>query len=652
LWKPFPNKPQETAYNSQADEILYGGAAGAGKSALAVGLAITKHKRSLILRRVAVECVELVDQIKRFCGTAGQWRGSGHGGTMTVHGRVIEIAGCEHESDKVKFQGRPHSLICFDEATSFTQSQFRFISAWNRDENPDQQCQILLGTNPPTTPEARWIVEEFAPWVDDEFTNPAAPGELRWFTFLDGKLTWVDGPEPFDHTDERTGKVERIKPRSRTFIPGFLSDNPILSATDYGAKLQALPEPLRSQLMYGDWNAGNEDDAYQVIPTAWVRAAFKRWTPQPPNTPMTAMGVDVARGGSNKTVISRRHDRWFAPLIKIEGRDTPDGRAAATRVLKVHEDDATINIDVIGVGASANDILKEQAWLDVQPINNAGATKLRDKSGKLKFVNVRAASYWQLREALDPDGEDPIALCPDNELLADLCAPRYELQTSGIKIEKKEDIVERIGRSPDCGDSVVLCNWEPNSRPRPMQIHGFRLHGGKKKPRAIHILICAISQLENVVIEEPAVLIVLTDPTAEPPVMPPHGLQKMVAAAVLAFLDEDPADFRPTWDEPIQPHGKPIRELVMDKPAAARLWKAVLTRTGTCEDSSVFVIADNGGNDRRAISTAYAISDQLRLPRNRVVYRVGDPDDAKHEGKEPPNKHAYQIARSGRHLLM
>ena len=84
---------------------------------------------------------------------------------------------------------------------------------------------------------------------------------------------------------------------------------------------------------------------------------------------------------------------------------------------------------------------------------------MRDRSGKYRLVNVRAASYWKLRECLDPVHGEELALPPDAELLADLGAPRYKLTASGIQLEAKEDIVQRLGRSPDAGDAVVLCNW-------------------------------------------------------------------------------------------------------------------------------------------------------------------------------------------------
>jgi hypothetical protein len=62
---------------------------------------------------------------------------------------------------------------------------------------------------------------------------------------------------------------------SRTFIPSRVSDNPYLMGTGYMTQLQSLPEPLRSQMLYGDFKAGVQDDPWQVIPTAWVEAAMR-----------------------------------------------------------------------------------------------------------------------------------------------------------------------------------------------------------------------------------------------------------------------------------------------------------------------------------------------------------------------------------------
>jgi hypothetical protein len=86
----------------------------------------------------------------------------------------------------------------------------------------------------------------------------------------------------------------------------------------------------------------------------------------------------------------------------------------------------------------------------------ASRSEATDKSGKLKFINLRAEIYWKLREALDPSTGENLALPPDPLLLQDLTAPQWSLTVSGIKVESKDDIKKRIGRSTDSGDAVAL----------------------------------------------------------------------------------------------------------------------------------------------------------------------------------------------------
>jgi hypothetical protein len=466
IWTPLPG-PQTLAYRSKADEVFFGGAAGGGKSFLGLGLALTAHRRSLILRRESVQLGELVEQVRRLVGRRGSWRSNGpYGGILRLDGRVIEFNGCERENDKYNYQGRAYDLYVFDEASHFSRTQVQFIIGWNRTDDPNQRCRVLLTGNPPTTPEGRWVVEDFAPWLDAQFHRPAAPGELRWYTVLDGKLTWLESSDPVLH------RGERIVPRSRTFYPARLQDNPIYMRTGYLARLQAMPEPLRSQLLYGDMTAGMQDDPWQVIPTAWVRAAQERWRPDGrPPTGLSCLGVDVARGGADKTVMAERHGPWYAHLHKASGSDTPDGPAVTRMIVRTvqearrrhHNLNPRVNIDVIGVGASVYDECRRHYRQDVpyvKAVDFRERVGQRDRAGVLTFKNLRAYAYWSFREALDPEHGDNLALPPDSELLADLTAARWQPTPDGVKIESKEEIAKRLGRSPDCADAVVLAHLE------------------------------------------------------------------------------------------------------------------------------------------------------------------------------------------------
>lgn len=466
LWRPFPG-PQTEAFRSEADELFYGGAAGGGKTDLLLGLALTAHRDSIIFRR---EYPQLKGILKRSREIVGQ-RGRFNGATLIWHslpgGRSLEFGAVQHDSetkdDKQKFQGRAHDLKGFDELPHFTQAQYRFLIGWLRpgEASPQQRCRVVATGNPPAPGQGEWVVKEWAPWLDSKFPDPALPGELRWYAMLADELVWLREGTQIEHNGET------IRPRSRTFIPARVDDNPIYRESGYKAVLQSLPEPLRSQLLYGDFNAITEDDPWQCIPTAWVLAAQERWRERAaPDVPLTQLGVDVARGGKDQTIICRRFGEWFAPLEKHPGKTTPDGPAVAALTVKaLGELRVPVNIDAIGVGTSPLDILKGNGVAVHEFNGSAAATDpytgkpFTDKSGKYKLRNLRTAAYWRLREALDPTNGQDLALPDDRELLGDLCAHRWTLGAAGIEVESKDDVKERIGRSPDCSDAVIYALW-------------------------------------------------------------------------------------------------------------------------------------------------------------------------------------------------
>jgi len=287
---------------------------------------------------------------------------------------------------------------------------------------------------------------------------------------VQGTTIWVDSADPvFFETDTTYRKAmleevaaddERVaKPLSRTFIPSQLADNPYLAATGYRAQLQSLPEPLRTQLLTGDFLAGRQDNERQVIPTAWIEAAMARWKANPPQTQMTAMGVDVAQGGDDQTVIAVRYGGWYDYLVKKPGAECRDANAVAAAIIAKRRDWCPVVIDLGGgFGGDALGALSRQGipctgYLGLRPSN------AKTREGRLGFFNKRAEDWWKFREELDPHQQfgSPISLPPDPQLKSELASPRWELTpTRGIKIELKAEIKKRLGRSTDCADAVVM----------------------------------------------------------------------------------------------------------------------------------------------------------------------------------------------------
>lgn len=451
VWTPFEG-PQMAAYTTDADEIGYGGSAGGGKTDLAIGFALTKHYVSAIFRKNGTEHTAIVDRVSEILGSRDGFNGSLNIWRFDAN-RQLEFCSVPNPGDEKKYQGRPHDLIVFDEATNIPFNQITFLKTWLRPARTtlgETRCRVLYTFNPPTSAEGRWVIEYFAPWLDEKHPNPATPGELRWFAMIDGRDTEVKDGVPFTHN----GEV--ITPKSRTFIPARVTDNPVYRDSGYMATLQALPEPLRSQMLYGDFKAGVVDDPWQVIPTAWVEAAMARWT-MPARLPeMMNVGVDVARGGRDATVIARKHHGlWFDKPLRYPGAQTPDGPTTAGLVIAATRDQAPIAIDVIGVGSSPYDFLR-QSGQQVYGVNVAEAATETDKTGRLTFANIRTQLWWKMRELLDPSANTGIALPPDKELLADLCAPTWSITGRAVRVESREDIIDRIGRSPDVGTAYVL----------------------------------------------------------------------------------------------------------------------------------------------------------------------------------------------------
>jgi hypothetical protein len=462
-WIP-QSKPQWQALLTRADELFYGGAAGGGKTDLVLGLSVESHQHSAVFRRVYPNLTGIMRRAREIIGSAATENKSDKTWTFP-DGRTIEFGAVQFEDDKTNWQGRAHDLKAFDELPEFTESQYEFICGWNRSVDPGQRVRVLATGNPPLDEAGSWIIRRWGAWLDDKHPRPAKPGELRWYAQVKGK----EQEFPSGKAVEIGGEL--VYPRSRTFIPALLDDNPYLSQDPrYRSVIQSMPEPLRSMLLYGDFKASVKADPMQVIPTEWVRAAQRRWLERErPKTPLTAVGIDAARGGDDCMTLSRRYDDWFDEVRKWPGVLVPDGPAAATLVhaeLGI-EIPGYINVDVIGIGSSTFDHVRPIYPL-VVPVNVSSASEYRDRSGRLKMRNLRAEIHWRMRDALDPLNGSNLALPNDPEVLADLCAARYQVTTAGVLVESKEDIKERIGRSPDVGESILLCNL-PGATPLPAQ---------------------------------------------------------------------------------------------------------------------------------------------------------------------------------------
>lgn len=204
----------------------------------------------------------------------------------------------------------------------------------------------------------------------------------------------------------------------------------------------------------GEFAATGEDS---VIPLTWVEQAVERWqTFDGEGIGRTTWGLDVARYGEDRTVLARYTGRVVEALTYWPKQDTMQ---TTGRVVMAVPRDQPIAVDVIGVGAGVFDRLRELSFAALD-VNVGAASDLTDTSGALHFLNLRSALWWLLRDHLDPRQPDAIALPPDDRLIGDLVGPRWVMTSAGkIKVESKDDLRKRLGRSTDSADAVMLAMY-------------------------------------------------------------------------------------------------------------------------------------------------------------------------------------------------
>lgn len=470
-WRPQPG-PQQQAFESSADQIGYGGGAGGGKSDLLLGFACEEHKRSTIYRRVFPSLSGMIERSREIYNAEGathaddsfneglhRWR--------LGEGQIIAFRAVQYEADLKKYQGQPNDLVGVDEATEFPEKFVRFLMGWNRSAS-GTRCRLVLTFNPPMDDEGQWVIAFFAPWLDPRHPDKAADGEIRFVVrhedrdlfFKDLDKVPAELRAPLEEQARTEGHADwRRMVKKRTFFHALLKDNPLLAATGYGATIEALPEPLRSYLK-GNFGAAQATNPWQVVPRSWIDQAVARWTPEPPTdedgtpAPLSALGVDVARGGQDETAIAPRHGTWYGLIDSYPGRSTPDGPSVVALIVQREPGEATVAIDVIGVGGSVYDGARDVC--NALAVNVSEKSADTDRSGKLRFANLRSALWWQMRESLDPRHGDTLALPNDPVLIAELCAPRFEVRGGVIHVESKDDLRSRLGRSTNRADALLL----------------------------------------------------------------------------------------------------------------------------------------------------------------------------------------------------
>jgi hypothetical protein len=196
----------------------------------------------------------------------------------------------------------------------------------------------------------------------------------------------------------------------------------------------------------GDFSKRADDT---VISLALVEDAQSREVLPPAPDREAVVAVDVARFGSDETVISTLIGNEVRIHDVYHGQDTVITAAETKKVydeLRAGKGAARVVVDDSGVGGGVTDILKHGG---VKVFGfNAGESAIESDN----FPNARSESWFRMAERLTH-----LRIPEDEQLAADLLSPRYKLDKDGRRVvEPKDETKKRLGRSPDRADSVNM----------------------------------------------------------------------------------------------------------------------------------------------------------------------------------------------------
>lgn len=248
-----PQPAQERFLSSSADIVLYGGAAGGGKSFALIleglrhahvpGMTTVVFRRTMPQIRQPGGLWDTSQAIYPYTGAQSreqttEWR--------WPSGAWLKMSHLQHDDDRFTWDGSQIACVMFDELQHFSEQVFWYILGRNR-----SVCGVKPYVRGTLMPDASHWTREFVDWYigPDGQPIPERAGVIRWFIRNeDGEIEWV-APDYLGPQGER--------PKSFTFIPANVYDNPALLDANpgYVDSLRALEPVERQRLLEGNWNA-------------------------------------------------------------------------------------------------------------------------------------------------------------------------------------------------------------------------------------------------------------------------------------------------------------------------------------------------------------------------------------------------------------
>lgn len=232
-----------------------------------------------------------------------------------------------------------------------------------------------------------------------------------------------------------------------------------------GIKRPYRPNDLFRVKVRGMFPKVSEDT---LIPLEWIEIANRRWKDLSGNgsyiDPPNRVGIDIAGMGRDSSCFCYRFKNFVHPFEKINSGGKANHMEMAGKAYSYLQKNpwAQAMIDTIGEGAGVISRLTELQMDRAHSVKFSSASEfkgrvLKDASNNYEFINLRAYLFWALRDWLNPRLNPNACLPPDDELAQELTEIKWQFLSNGrIKIEAKEDIKQRLKRSPDKSDALAL----------------------------------------------------------------------------------------------------------------------------------------------------------------------------------------------------